>query len=566
MLKKSELNVRPFHSPEFRGRNIQVLFGKAQKGGIILESVLITGGTLWTGDPCLPSAEALLCIGDRIVAVGSCEEIEALSQARGARRISLRGETVLPGMTDSHIHLSTLARGRISLDLEKVRSLDELLTTLREHASQVSPDAWIYGACFNETRWERPVVPTRKELDSLGLSQPVILQRVCTHINVANTVALERGGLLDGAKSEGVYLDEERKPSGVLAERAAFPLYQALKQYLRQEGVMESLVAQTCADLSRVGITSVHPCGAAFYGMEEELGLFQALDRKGLLPVRVFSYHDQLPGLGIASGLGNGKVTYQGWKTFLDGTLGARTAALTCPYADDPGNRGTLNFSDEELKEQLEEVFERGSQPLIHAIGDAALDQALDVLEALLPRGCAELPYPVRINHVQVCRPDQVNRLAALQVVCDVQPTFLPSDMNIAPDRLGERIDWAYAWKRLVDAGLIVTGSSDAPVETPNPFRGIWAAVCRTGEDGNPAEGWTPSQKLSLDEALALYTSEPARAVGHEKDMGRIAPGYLADLVVLDRNLFEIPEQELKDVLVRATFMGGTWTYGEDLG
>lgn len=485
-----------------------------------------------------------------------------MSQAVGAERIILNGETVIPGMTDSHIHLSTLARGQIALDLGAVESLEEAQEALKEHAATVSPNAWIYGVCFNETRWAEPLTPTRHDIDTLGLSQPVLLQRVCTHINVANTQALRRVNLLQGDFPEGVYLDERGEPTGVLAERAAFPLYKALGTFLQHEGLMEQLLERACLDLSRKGITAVHPCGAAFYGMGEEIGHYQMMDRRTKLPVRVFSYHDHMPNLGISSGLGNSRVTYQGWKTFLDGTIGAGTAAMSRPYSDNPQNRGTLNFSHEELAEQLGEAFERGLQPLIHAIGDAALDQALDVLEDLLPGGCEELDYPVRINHVQVCRPDQVERLAGLRVVCDVQPTFLPSDMNIAPQRLGEeRMTWAYAWKQLVAAGLTVTGSSDSPVEAADPMRGIWAAVCRTAENGKPAGGWTPSQKLSLEEALALYTTGPARAVGHEKDMGRLAPGYFADLAILDRDIFDIPDQELKDVKVLTTYMGGRLTY-----
>lgn len=531
----------------------------------ILKNLLLEGANIWTGDKERPHAESVLVTGNRIVGVGSADTLMNLPEARYATKCCLKGETILPGMTDSHMHLSTLARGRIALDLSSIRSLQELLHILGEEAARAPEDSWIYGVCFNETRWKDPVIPTRRDLDSLGLSQPVLLQRVCTHINVANTVALSTSGFLDEVFPEGVYLNEQGEPTGVLAERAAFSLYEKLMASLNRAGIMEDLLEATCRDLAKQGITSVHPCGAAFYGMGEDIGLYQSLDRQKRLPVRIFSYHDRMPNLGIKSGLGNGHVTYQGWKTFLDGTLGARTAALSQPYSDDPENRGKLNFSNEELKEQLEEVFERGLQPLIHSIGDAALDQALNVLENLLPLSRDKLDFPVRINHVQVCRPDQVERLAKLGVICDVQPTFLTSDMNIAPDRLGERMDWAYAWKRLVGAGLTLTGSSDAPVETPSPMRGIWAAVCRTGEDGKPERGWTPSQKLTLDEALRLYTTGPARAIGHSDDLGRIAPGYFADFAILDENIFEISEHRLKDVNVLATFMGGIQTHGKPL-
>lgn len=523
--------------------------------------LFIQGATIWTGDDQVPWASEMLVRNGRIVSLDGKGLTSGCNRLEDCEVISLNGESVVPGFSDSHIHLSTLARGKMALNLEGAESKEQLLEMVRAKAKEISADAWIYGVCFNETRWKDSTTPTRHDLDRLGISQPVLLQRVCTHINVANTKALEVGAILESQDVEGLYRDLKGEVTGVLAERAAFPLYRKLRDYLAREGIMENFLQQTCQDLARVGITSVHPCGAAFYGMEEDLGGYQALEDKGLLPVRIFSYHDRLPVIPMRSGFGDGKITYQGWKTFLDGTLGARTAALTAPYADDPGTSGTLNFTNEELKSQLSEVLNRGLQPLIHTIGDRALDQALEVLEELLPCGCGGFPYPVRINHVQICRPDQVKRLARLGLVCDVQPTFLPSDMNIAPARLGDRIDWAYAWKQLVEAGLTVTGSSDAPVEEPNPLKGIWAAVCRTGEDNTPPEGWNPSQKLTLDEALRLYTTNPARAVGKDRELGKLLPGYLADLVILDQNIFEIPPKDLRHVRVRATFLQGEVTY-----
>lgn len=520
-----------------------------------MRALRIRGGRLWTGEAGCPRAEEMLVLGERIVAVGTTDEIERHPSARDARSLDLSGESVVPGMTDGHLHLNMYAKQRFALDLEDAVSLRDLLERIRNAAATCPPDRWIYGVKFNNARWNDPRMPNRWDLDGLGLFQPVVLQRICTHVNVANGRALLRGGLIGSPESDH---------DGVLLEEAAFPLLETMKAELFGGGRMEELLGDACRELASYGVTSIHPCGADYYGMEEGLDLYQGLFRKNKLPVRVFSYHDKFPVPPLRSGFGDGWVTFQGYKLYLDGTIGARTAALSEPYADDPDNRGLLNHSLEHLIGLLREARARGLQTLIHTIGDAALDQALDALEAVESASWPPLPYPYRINHLQVCRPDQVARLAALPVFGDVQPSFVPSDLGIAPLRLGlVRVNWSYAWRTLLEAGIPLSASSDSPVESLNPWRGVWAAVNRTDDAGNPEGGFLPDQKLGLDQTLHMFTTTPARAVGREKDLGRLAPGCLADFAVLEDDLFAMPQEELLHVKVRFTFAGGACTWGD---
>ena len=250
-----------------------------------------------------------------------------------------------------------------------------------------------------------------------------------------------------------------------------------------REGLREALKS-ACFELASVGVTCVHPCGADDYGMEEDLSLYDELRRRGELPVRVFTYHDALPYPVMPSGFGGEWIRYQGLKIFLDGSLGGRTAALTAPYADEPAQTGRLNWTDEQVLGMLRAARGKGIQTLLHAIGDRALDQALDCIGKVDEEfGPAALKD--RVNHLIVCRPEQRRRLAELGLFCDIQPSFIPSDIAMAPLRLGpERMAWTYRWRSILNECGPLSASSDAPVESVNPMHSLWALVERRGKDG----------------------------------------------------------------------------------
>jgi hypothetical protein len=257
--------------------------------------------------------------------------------------------------------------------------------------------------------------------------------------------------------------------------------------------------------------------------------------------------------------LGNDFVRFEGFKLFLDGSLGARTAALSFPYADDPSTDGVLIHETDELVEQLCEATRRGDHIMVHAIGDRAIDQQLDAVE----RTCAIYPepkYPFLLNHVEILRPDQLERMKKLPVACVIQPTYVPSDIDMVPARLGENKKYACVWKDIIDSGLLLCGSSDAPIEALDPMLGIWALVNRTSYDGKRT--WRPEQKLSLDEALRIYTTYPAKVHGTWDSNGSITPGKAADLVLFDRDLFKIDAMELRDAKITNTIVGGKLSWG----
>lgn len=510
-----------------------------------MKSILVTGARIWTGTDSQPFAESLLVVGNRFAAVGSAEEVQAHPRARDAFRIELGGEGVVPGFTDAHVHLAGLARQNWEVSLEGSSSLEEAFGRIRERAASVGPGDWIYAVGFDETRWPDARKPTRADVDALGLSNPVLLRRICAHVHVAGSHAMERARLF--------------RESGVFLESEVQPLTDAMARESQGKALSAETVLEACRKLASWGTTCVHTCSAASYGLEEDLSLYQELFDRGLLPLRVVSYHDALPNILFRSGYGNDWIRYGGLKLFLDGSLGGRSAALAEDYADAPGHRGRLNLEDADLASAVEEAFCRGIQVQVHAIGDAAIDQALDAFEPYAGRK-SPLAFPFRLNHVIVTREDTFERLARIRPACDIQPIQAVSDMDMAPLRLGPgRSRTAYAWKTLENLGLLLTGSSDGPVDTANLWVSVDAAVNRRKVDGS-GQSWREEERLCLDSALRLFTVNPWRVIGQDRRIGRIAPGMAADFCILDRDPFAIPAEDLHEVTVLGTFAGGTLT------
>jgi hypothetical protein len=510
-----------------------------------MNSLLIAGGTLWNGKK-FTRGKALLLTGGIIAAVGPEETVRAAAPASCAT-LRLSGESVLPGVTDGHIHLSTWAKQKALLDLSSARSLAEALAMVRAESEKLPPDRWIRGWGYNENCWPEGRSVTKHDLDGLGIQNPVLLQRICTHLNVADSKALALSGL--------------ESAEGVLPEREAIPALRAMERNVFSRPAVKKALKNALFELASHGITCAHPCGADDYGMEEDLSLYGELRDEEALPLRIFTYHDRHAYPVLPSGLGDGWLHYQGLKIYLDGSLGGRTAALSAPYSDDPWEEGRLNWTDDEVQELLREARRRGIQTMLHAIGDRALDQGLRCIEAM----DGEFGVPAlrdRINHVMVCRPDQRRRLAALELFCDIQPAFVPSDMNMAESRLGgKRLAWAYGWRSLLDGGLVISASSDAPVESVNPWLSVRHLLDRTDIGGGTV--FRPEERLSLEEALPLFTSNPWQAIGRGTFSGRLASGYAADVAVLDRDISGADGRAVGEASSLFVFAGGILSKGE---
>ena len=488
----------------------------------------------------------------RFAFVGSFEDARAAHP--GVKVEDFGGNLVMPGMTDAHMHLTAFARQGLYIDMQGACSLDEAGRVLRERAARTEPGVWMRAVNYNEMSWPDRQPPTAAWLDALGLEHPIIMSRYCGHSHVANTRALREGGLWDSA--DPCVIREDGVPTGRLIEGAAGPLIELAAAQAETPQRLTEAMEQAVHAMSAQGITAAHPCDAPGYALGEELFTWQDLQERGRLPIRIVCYHDRLPEFSFRSGIGDGQIRYGGLKLFCDGNLGGRGAALREPYADMPECTGVLNHTDEELYEAMRGAHVRGIQVALHMIGDRAVEQAVRTAERLVAE-LGQPRLPSRFSHVICCPDDLRRRMKRLGVVADIQPCEVYADRVMAPLRLtpGQLRD-TYPFRALQDAGLLLTGSTDAPMEAEDLWFGIWAAVCRCDDDGAPLP-YDPAQALTLDEALRLFTVNPWIAVGMGDRLGRIREGYYADFTAVDGDPFRRPTMELRSTTHLATWLEG---------
>lgn len=519
------------------------------------KSCVVTG-TIWTGDPRNPRAEALRVVDDRIVQVGARSFV---APAKDEDVWDFGSCLVTPGFTDSHIHFGAYARAGMYPDCGTANSLEELLEFLRAQVKDAAPGQWIRCVNFIELNWKRPAVPSRLQLDGVAPETPLLVSHYGAHFHVANTKAFELSGLWDSHDPE-IERGADGLPTGRLFDSGADAMIKAVEaQYETNEALM-SFSERALKKLSSMGIVALHACDAPSYALGERPDILQDLDERGALPMRVFLYHDELPNFAIRSGAGlnGGHIAYAGLKFFADGSLGARTAALNEPYSDKDDECGRLLYTDEKLMEKLRAAQKRRIQVQVHAIGDAANEQVVRCMEAV-QRELGRPTFSYRLNHAIVLPEGMPERIARAGIVVDLQPIQMWDDRNMAPLRLGGRLyRRAYQLRRLADAGVLLTGSSDAPCDDPNPWYGMGIAATHRGLDGAMLEGQDAGQKLTRDEALALYTTNPWKALGvKDGTSGMLVPGARADIAVADRNVFELAPEDLCKVKNQATFFEG---------
>ena len=520
--------------------------------------LLLVNGRIRTLDPRRPLASALAVADGRVVAVGG-EDLRDLA-GRGVRVFDLEGRTVLPGLTDAHIHLGWFALGLREVDLRDCRSLGEMLDRVAERVHTTPPGEWVLGRGWDQEAWPDPRFPTAADLDRVAPHHPVALTAKSGHALVANTLAMREAGV--GAETpdpEGgrVERDPSGRPTGLFLEEAMELIRRAVPEP-DAETVADAL-PEAFERAWRVGLTSVHQMG--------DLTTFDALQRlrdRGALGLRVVQYLpvealDHALALHLRAGFGDDRLRVGGVKVFADGALGQRTAAMLAPYEGEPDNVGILTLDREALEDLARRAVEGGLPLAVHAIGDRANRMVLDVLAGVGGTGLRH-----RIEHVQLLHPDDMGRLAALGVVASMQPIHATQDAPMADRYWGDRCTTAYAWQSLLDAGTVLAFGSDCPVEDLNPFLGIHAGVTRARPDGyGGPEGWRPEQRITVEEAVRAYTWGAAYAAGMEDRLGRLAPGYLADLIVLDRDVFACDPDAIPETQVVGTMVGGRWVFGE---
>lgn len=521
------------------------------------DSIVLQGGNIWTGNGNPRFTGSILLSGNSIVAVNKDEEVLNHPLAIKAKKINVKGKTVLPGFTDSHIHLRTYARQSYGVDLGQCESKGEVLSKIKENSQGKNPTDWIYGYNLNETNWQEQQIPTREDIDSLGISNPVLLIRICLHLYVANSKAIELAGGEFNPSFQNAVRDENGNLNGIFPESSGLAIVDSFENSLSENSDFIDILENVYKELLSYGISEIHTIGASSLGLNEDFALYSELKQAGKLPLRTVVYLDEFPSEEISKYSGDDWLKYGGLKIFLDGSLGPRTAALSYPYSDS-NTTGVLLHTEKELQNIFLKAERNNLQVQSHVIGDAAIEQLLNVLEYIEKNRKSRRSYPHKISHIQICRPDQINRVSRLNVVCDVQPNSIATDARMSISRLGEeRLNWAFPLRSLIEKGVTLLGSSDCPVEPFNPFLALRAATLRKDLNGFPKDGWNNSESLTIEEALHLYTSNPPKAVGKEKKKGILNPGYLADVVVLDRDIFDIEAESYPDIQVNINIIDG---------
>jgi len=539
-----------------------------RRGGKVADLVFLNG-TLWTVNPDQPWAEAAAVDGDRIFKVGSTAEIKTLV-GKETQVVDLEGALVLPGFTDSHTHFLKGGFSLSGIQLRDVTSLAQFAERVEAKAAELEKGEWIINGYWDHEQFSPPELPTKELIDNVSPDNPVCVSRYDLHIALANSLALKTAGITrDTPSPDGGEIQKDPKtgePTGILRD-AAIDL---VMRHMPDPSFKAKLRAAEAAlnHARKLGVTSIHDmANATSFALNFEV--YQELLKEGKLTSRIYFYIpiDKIAlfeELKMKSPFGNDWLRFAGLKGFADGGLGARTAYFFEPYADDPETSGLLApqmFPDGIMEERILQAHKEGIQVAIHAIGDRANDIILDIFDkAVAENGVLDRRW--RIEHAQHLRSEDIERYGKLGVIASVQPYHAIDDGRWAEKRIGEeRCRSTYAFKSLLDSGAVLTLGSDWPVAPLNPLVGIYAAVTRQTIDGKNPEGWYPEQKIPLEEAIKGFTLNPAYTEFAEKIKGSIEAGKLADMVVLDRNIFEINPEEIKDTWVTMTILGGCIIY-----
>ncbi|HEX8218376.1 MAG TPA: amidohydrolase [Chloroflexia bacterium] len=522
------------------------------------ETILIHNARVYTMDRRSPRAEALAVRDGKVAAVGLTRDLEGIPGI--TRRADAGGRAVIPGLIDAHIHFLDYARSLALVNLEGVRSKDEALRIVAEKAAELGPGRWVIGGGWNNNLWSPPDYPTRHELDRVAPHNPVYLDRKDLHSCWVNGLALQKAGVTrDTPVPAGAAIgkDAAGEPNGMFYESARAIVRNAIDE-ARSDA--RAAMRDGFRVLTSMGLVGFHsPEGPdAFHALQE-------LDALGELKMRVvhllaYSRLDEAIAVGLRTGFGSERLRTGPVKIFSDGSLGSMTAQMLEPFEGTADNYGLATIAQEEMEAAIVRAAEAGIPCAIHAIGDAANRRVLDAFEKARPQLTRHLPpnMPHRIEHAQLVHPDDIPRFSRLGVVASMQPIHATSDMHAADRLWGARSRYGYAWKSLLDAGAHIAFGSDAPVETPNPFAGIHAAVTRQDEQDQPEGGWYPQERLTVEEAVRAYTEWAALSAPYLPGVtGTLTPGSAADLLVLDRDIFTIAPSQIKDARPLATIIGG---------
>src|SRR5919206_4542549 len=528
--------------------------------------IVFKNGNVYTANDGAPRAQAIAIKEDRIVFVGSNDAAQKFI-GKDTRVVDLKGNTVLPGFTDAHQHLSGVGQREMTLNLEGTTSLQDLLAKVKARVDQAQPGQWVTGRGWIETHWKPPVFPTRWDLDKVSPNNPVILGRADGHGAVANSAALKLAGVDKNTPNPfGGEISKDKQsgePNGMLLD-AAQGLVRRRVPPTTPEEAERAVVLGVKRDIE-LGWTQIQDAGGSYADVE----IFKKLYAAGTIKLRIYkavygpgASATRLLNEGATTGAFGNRFTLRTIKVVSDGALGSRGAALLAPYSDAPDTSGFLTVKAEELRPMLIDALRKGIQVETHAIGDRANRFILDEYERALkavPPGERKIAEPRwRVEHAQIVNPADIPRFAKLGIIPSMQPSHAIGDLFFAPKRLGyERLSGAYAWESFIKSGVVVPGGSDAPVERGEPMIEFYAAVARKDQKGFSGEGWHPEEAVTREQALKMFTAWPAYAAFEEKLRGSIEVGKLADLTILSADIMKIPELEILKTRCVMTVING---------
>jgi predicted amidohydrolase YtcJ len=534
------------------------------KQAAVVADVIIANANIHTIDITQPVAQAVAILGNRVIAVGSTEEVERLRGSK-TRVIDANGQLVLPGFNDAHVHFMSGGFQLSSVDLRDANTPQEFAERIRDFAAKLTNGQWITGGDWDHERWPEAQLPTKELIDRFTPETPVFVNRLDCHMALANSVALKLAGVTrDTTDPDGgvVVRDASGEPTGVLKDAAQNFVWRVFPPRSFDERLAAARAASDYA--ASLGVTSVQDMSAG-----ADLSVYQALLDRGELKNRIYAIWplprwETLAQTGVRAHFGSAMLRTGGLKGFADGSLGSTTALFFDPYLDAPDTRGIPSdemFPAGAMLKRIRGADRAGLQVLIHAIGDKANDEILSFYEQV-EKEDGDRDRRFRIEHAQHLRAQDIPRIARYKIIASMQPYHAIDDGRWAKKRIGlQRAKTTYALHSLLETGATLAFGTDWTVAPLNPLLSIYAAVTRRTLDGKHADGWVPEQKISVTEAVRAYTLGSAYAEFQEQDKGTIAPGKLADLVMLSRDIFTIDPIEIENVAVLMTIMDGRIVY-----
>jgi predicted amidohydrolase YtcJ len=530
-------------------------------------TLIVTNAAVYTVDKQHPKAEAVAVIGDRIVGVGSRAEID-LWRGPQTKVIDAGGKLLLPGFNDAHVHFIQGGAQLEQVQLTDAATPEEFTKRIAAQVKKTPKGEWILGGRWDETKWPKPELPTKDLVDPVTADTPTFVERYDGHEALANSVAM-RLAEIDSKTPDvpgGVIMrDSSGNPTGVFKDAAMPLIYKAIPPMTHEQRLRAARGAMKHA--ASLGVTSVQHMNPEF----AEVSAYSEMAEKGELTTRIYAvpmetdWSDQAK-VGIRRAWGSSYLRLGAVKGYADGSLGSRTAYMFEPFSDDSGNRGLL--SDEmhpptAMRDRLMQADTAGLQLRVHAIGDRAISMMLDIF-AEIEKEHGDHDQRFAIEHAQHMAQKDFERFAKLRVIASMQPYHAIDDGRWAEARLGhERARYSYAWRSFLDHGVALAFGTDWPVAPLDPILGVYAAVTRATLDGKNPGGWIPEEKITLPEAIEAYTMGSAFAEFQERDKGCITPGKLADMVILSDNIFDLKPEDIRNVKVKTTILGGKVVYGE---